>query len=148
MGQNIGTFAVVLLLISITIFGLYQISTDVEDNSNLDLQSENLILDINYQRNNNYLEDDFQVTTKPITVNTTFEGVDPYSRQYLEDKSEVLTKKTVIQKIVTAPDLLIKLLGIEEAALIISLRILIDGIILFFLGLVIYKAARTGEVDG
>lgn len=148
MAQNIGTFAVILLIISITIFGLNQIGTDVENNSNLDLKSQNLILDINYERNNNYLEDGFEVTENDVTINSTFEGVDAFSRQYLEDKSETLTRKGVIQKIVTAPDLVIKLLGVEELALIISLRILIDGIIVFFLGLVIYKAARTGEVDG
>ena len=148
MGQNIGTFAVILLIISITIFGLNQIGSDIENNSNLDLKSQNLILDISYERNNNYLESGFEVNENDVTVNSTFEGVDAFSRQYLEDKSETLTKKGVIQKIVTAPDLIVKLIGVEELALIISLRILIDGIIVFFLGLVIYKAARTGEVDG
>ena len=147
MGQNIGTFAVILLIISITIFGLNQIGGDVQNNDNLDLQSQNLILDVIYERDTNYLESGFEVTQNNVTVNSTFEGVPDFSRQYLEDKSETLTRKGVIQKIVTAPDLIVKLMGVEEQALIISLRILIDGIIVFFLGLVIYKAIRTGEVD-
>ena len=115
-------------------------------NPNLDEESKNLIFDLNNEAityNEGTLEED----QSSVTENSSFQGVDAYARQYLEDKSEITQKKTTLDKVLGTPDLILKSIGVQNTALLTSIKIMIVSIISFLIGLAVYKAIRTGETD-
>jgi len=147
MGNNIGSIAMVLFIITVMMLGLNLISSEIEGNDNLDVRSQALILDVQYE-SITYDSAILDASSSNITENATFTGVDPFSRQFLEDKSEVLQKKSTVDKVITSPDLFVKLIGVESNEAILAFKLLIVGLLVFFIGLMIYKAVKTGEVDG
>jgi hypothetical protein len=113
-------------------------------NSILDDNSVNLIIELNYEASQ-FNSSNLEETQSSLTNDSTFEGVDAFARQYLEDKSEITQKKTTLEKVFGVPDLVITAVGIENNALIISIKILLISLLSFALGLALYKAIRTGE---
>jgi hypothetical protein len=144
---TIGGLAIVLFFMAIIFSGLYFVAQDiVERNPNLDDNSLSVIQDLGVNVNNTYNRDTFSIGTSEITGNSTFIGVDAFTRQYLEDKAEVNQKKTVIDKIITAPDFLMRLIGIEDNTILITFRVIVGGLLGFFIALAVIKAIK-GVVD-
>ena len=145
---NVGSTAVVLFVVVLFMAGISFIATDINKNTNLDAKSTQLLIDLGAEYNNNYnTSTAFTTSTSPVTNDSSFVGVDSFARQYLEDKAEVTQKKSTIEKIIRFPDLFLKIFGVESEAILISWSLAIEGLLIFFIGLQIYKAIRTGEVD-
>ncbi len=146
--NTIGSLLVVVVL-CITIFtGLNFVADEVSSNDNLDLKSQEIIFELNNEVVNNYdvasLEGSDAQTE--LTANSTFEGVDAYARQYLEDKSEMTQKKSTINKILTFPGFIVELAGFDSNPLVIVILDLIILMLGFWIGFAIFKAIK-GNVD-
>lgn len=139
-----GAFFTLVVIIIFLTFANTIANEASEKNTRLDNTSIALIIDLNYETtiyNQEYVSEQ----ENNVTANSTFEGVDPFARQYLEDKSEILQKKSQTDKILSVPDLLIRSMGIENNALVLSIKLLLVALMTFALGLAAYKAVRTGE---
>jgi hypothetical protein len=135
------TITIVVLFLTLA----SNLATEVGNkNSILDDNSVNLIIELNYEASQ-FNSSNLEETQSSLTNDSTFEGVDAFARQYLEDKSEITQKKTTLEKVFGVPDLVITAVGIENNALIISIKILLISLLSFALGLALYKAIRTGE---
>jgi hypothetical protein len=102
---------IMVIFIVVTIFsGLNEVGQESITNSNLDNKSKELIVNINTNLNNNF--DDLTLPTSDLTVNSTFEGQDPFVQQFLETKEQTGSFEAFVNKIISIPDLLI--LGIND----------------------------------
>lgn len=102
---------IVVVFMVVTIFtGLNVIGQESIENSNLDDRSKILIVNINSNLNNNF--DDLSLPTSDLTINSTFEGQDPFVQQFLETKEQTGSFEAFVNKIISIPDLLI--LGVND----------------------------------
>ena len=148
MAGNIGSTATILFIVVAFLVGLNLIGGDLSSNTNLDANSVRLLSNISSEYNSNYAYDSiYSTATDNLTSNSTFDSVDPFSRQYLEDKSDIQQKQNTLNKILNVPSLFLLMLGIENSLILIAWNTLIYGLLTFMLALQIYKAVRTGEVD-
>lgn len=148
MGTTLGQLATILLITILFLVGINQITNDVSNNSNLDLASQELLSDINSDYNSNYLANEtFEVGTSNITSNSTFAGVDAFSRQYLEDKSANQEREGVVDRVLGLPQLFLTMFGVTNTTILILWSTAIYSFLTFLIGLAIYKSIRTGEVD-
>ena len=145
---NVGGTAVVLFVVVLFMAGISFISTDINKNTNLDGKSQQLLIDLGAEYTNNYeATTTFATTPSAVTNDSSFVGVDSFARQYLEDKAEVTQKKSTIEKVLRFPELFLKIFGVEQEEILIAWSAAIGGLLVFLIGLQIYKAIRTGEVD-
>lgn len=145
---NIGTTTTIVLIVILFLAGLNAIASDISSNENLDEDSINLLNDITNEYTTNYnASTTFAESKDNLTVNSTFAGVDAFSRQYLEDKSDIAQKKSTIDKILGFPGLFLKMFGVQNQNILIVWSTAIYGFIAIMLSLQAYKAVRTGEVD-
>jgi hypothetical protein len=115
-----------------------------DKNDRLDNETKLLILNltsVSKEYDPSYLEP----VSNSETENSTFEGVDAFARQYFEDKQEVREDASQSEKILNMPDVLLNSIGIQNNALLTTIKLFIISLITFALGLGAYKAARTGE---
>lgn len=137
-----------IALFVLVLGGVYFISDDINKNTNLDDASVTLLSDLGVEYENNLNGSIiFTQQESEVTENSTFEGVDAFVRQYLEDKSEVKQKEGILNKILLFPSLIIKIFGVESQAILIAFSSMVYGLLILFISLQIYKAVRTGEVD-
>ncbi len=102
---------VMVVFMVVTIFtGLNVIGQESIGNSNLDNQSVQLIVNINSNLNDNF--DDLTLQTSDLTINSTFEGQDPFVQQFLETKEQTGSFESFVNKVISIPDLLI--LGVNS----------------------------------
>lgn len=144
--MNIGNVIVILFMVVGVFSVIGIIGTEVLDNPNLDYESVKLVSKLNYDINTTYAISNLEVQENEATNDSTFTGVDAYARQYLEDKTEIAQQKSILNKIITTPELVLNSFGIDNNLIvksILSLFVTLTGI---FIGLYIYKAVRTGEV--
>lgn len=143
--MNIGN-VIFIVFLSVAIFSIIAvIGTEAQNNPNLDLESTEMIIKFNYEVNNTYSLNELSVEENNITANSTFDGVDPFARQYLEDKSEIQQKKGVVDKALSLPTLIVSSFGVDNNKLVIIMLGLFFTGFSIFIGLYIYKAIRTGE---
>ena len=146
--NNLGSFFTVIVIVAL-VFTLVNIaSVDiVQNNPNLDEASLLLIDRIN---------DDIQIfqpgdltsTSNPVTNDSSFEGTDAFAREFLQSTSFVRNEQTILDKITGIPDLIVDSLGVDNQKSVTTIKLFLLAFISFFLGLALYKAIRTGEVDG
>lgn len=145
--NNLGTTAIIVFLFTLLIGGLYFVTGDITDNNDkLDLKSEQVINSIGVEYNTKLNDTSFETEDSEFD-DSTFDGVDPFSRQYLEDKSEIDQKQSLVRTILLYPSFLIRIFGVEDMVILGLFSSLVYGLILFFIGLQIYKAISSKEVD-
>jgi hypothetical protein len=145
--NNIGTSVLILLIVGILFAGIFFISDDIRTNEKLDLKSQSLLNNLNSDYSNNYNYTSLLVEEDSnLTNGSNFEGVDAFSRQYLEDKSKMDNKKSTIEKILTFPSLFLVIFGFSDSSMLIAFNALFYSFIAFMIGLQIYKAIGK-EVD-
>jgi len=138
--------AISLAVIFLTMAG--SIATEVgETNPYLDNESRDLIYVLNYEIDETYNVNSLEVTESAVTNDSSFEGVDAFARQYLQDKSEIQQKKETLDKAKGLPDLLLKVVGIRDDGLVTVIKLILSAMIVFLIAIAIYKAVRTGETD-
>ena len=146
-GNNIGTTALIILIVTILIGSLYFVSNDISDNNTkLDSKSVIVITNLGANYTNNIKGTSFAIGESEYN-DSTFNSVDPFSRQYLEDKSEIDQKKSILNTVLLYPSFLISIFGVSNEIILLAFGTLLYTFIAFMLGLQIYKAIRTGEVD-
>jgi len=148
MANNIGTTITIVLIVVLFLAGLNAIASDISTNENLDTDSINLLNDLTNEYTDNYQSNTtFSTSESGMTNDSTFASVDAFSRQYLEDKSNIDQKKGTIEKILGFPGLFLKMFGVDNETILIAWSTAIYSFIVIMLGLQTYKAVRTGEVD-
>jgi len=141
-----GIFSLLSLVVLFLTFGTTIADEVGVKNPNLDDESIALIVDLNYESDILNV-DALGESTSPVTDDSSFEGVDPFARQYLEDKSEITQKKSTLDKVLGVPDLILKSIGIQNTALLVTIKLLIVSLLTFVIAIALYKAIRTGETD-
>ena len=148
-GGNIGTIAIILFFVVMILGGISVIAPEFNDNPMIDNNSVALLSDLSVEYEDNYrAQEAFKTPTNNVTNNSIFGGVDDFARQYLENKAEITEKESTIEKILTLPDLFLKIFGVDDATILIAWNAAVYGLFVFLLGLYAYKAIKTGEVDG
>jgi len=144
--NNIGTTAIIIFIILLLFGGLYYASLEISDrNDKLDISSQQTLdnIGVEYQNNLNFtLESE---STEEFN-DSNFDGVDAFVRQYLEDKSEIQQKRTLLNKILLFPSIIISVFGVENNILLITFSTLVYSLLVFLLSLQVIKAIK-GEVD-
>jgi len=144
--NNIGTLAIVIFLLTLLFGSLYYVSLDITtNNTKLDDKSVQVIntLGVNYVNeinNTNFETEDEEFNE------SNFDGVDAFVRQYLEDKSEVEQKKSLLNTVLLYPSFIISIFGVEDMVILTTFSVLVYGLITFLITLQIIKAIK-GEVD-
>lgn len=149
---NIGTTATLLLIMVLFLGGISFISDDIAQNPNLDSNSITLLNDLGTEYDNNYGADTTFSTDNidPLIENdsSTCLGVDAFFKQSCLDKAEVDSNENTVNKILGFPVLFLRMFGVENTNLLLLWSTAIYSFIAFLIGLQLYKAFRTGEVDG
>ena len=131
---------IVMIFIVVVIFtGLNEVGQESIGNSNLDNKSVQLIVNINSNLNNNF--NDLTLPTSDLTLNSTFEGQDPFVQQFLETKEQTGSFQAFVNKIISIPDLLI--LGINDEVseeTLATYKILLSAFILLIISVVVFVA--------
>ena len=144
--NNIGTLALVIFLLTLLFGSLFYVSLEVSDkNTKLDTKSIQVIetLGVNYVNDIN--NTDFETQNTEFN-DSNFDGVDAFVRQYLEDKSEIEQKKSLLNTILLYPSFIISIFGVEDMIILTTFSVLVYGLIVFLIGLMVIKAIK-GEVD-
>ena len=144
--NNIGTLAIVIFLLTLLFGSLFYVSLEVSDkNTKLDTKSIQVIetLGVNYVNDIN--NTDFETENTEFN-DSNFDGVDAFVRQYLEDKSEIEQKKSLLNTILLYPSFIISIFGVEDMIILTTFSVLVYGLIVFLIGLMVIKAIK-GEVD-
>lgn len=131
---------IVMIFIVVVIFtGLNLVGQESIGNSNLDNRSVQLIFNINSNLNDNF--NDLTLPTSDLTLNSTFEGQDPFVQQFLETKEQTGSFQAFVNKIISIPDLLI--LGINDEVTEETLstwKVLLSAFILLIISVVVFVA--------
>lgn len=139
-----------ILFICVICFGLFSaIGSEIQEKNgvNLDNKSRNIISYLGNGTLNTYNNDTFVATSSSVPVNdTSFLNVDPFSRQYLEDKSTSNQNTGIIDTITGLPEFIYNLTGLDNVKIILTIIGILGTYILFIIGLAIYKFLK-GEVD-
>lgn len=144
--NNIGTTIFILFLVSLCLTGLFYVSSDVTSkNTKLDIKSQDLVESMGNDYNK--YEYNSTLTVSEADSEANFEGVDAYVREYLEDKTEINKKETMLNKVLNFPATLLIIFGVEESFILIAFNTLIYSLLSVLIGLQIYKAIRSGETD-
>jgi len=131
----------VMAFILVVFAGLNEIGQEVQFNTNLDNDSQQLIVDIKGEVdgnwNSNILAEDSS------SLNTSTEGQDPFAKEYLDRQSSSNKKTSMVQNIKNIPDTIILSIGFDNAdfdayitviAAVIGIIILVVIFAMFFGG--------------
>lgn len=146
MGNTVFSMISVLGFIGI-LFGLLSVtSVDIAKNPLLDNDSISNLATLNSQ----FDTIDISKTnfTNNATDNSTFEGTDAFQREFLESKATTEgSNKNIMEKTIGIPAFLLTALGLpQNDATQVVLGIAVT-LLLVLIGLVVYKAWKTGQVD-
>jgi hypothetical protein len=143
--NNILTTSFIILILVVLFTGLYYSTIDIDNNNDkLDSDSEDIIDYLGVYYNN--ISDTSFISTSGQYNDSSFDDVDPYIRQYLEDKTEIQQKQSILNKVVSYPSIILRVFGVSDSTILIAFNSLIYGFITFIIGLQIYKAIK-GDVD-
>lgn len=144
--NNIGTTIFILFIVTLCLTGLYYVSSEVTSkNTKLDIESQALVNSMGNDYNNYGYNTTIIITEASNESN--FEGVDAYVREYLEDKTEINQKETMLNKVLNFPATLLIIFGVEESFILIAFNTLVYSLLGVLIGLQIFKAIRSGETD-
>ena len=144
--NNIGTTAIIIFILILLMGGLYYTAKDIStNNTKLDTKSNQTITNLGAQYIKINNATNFETENGDFN-DSNFDDVDPYSRQYLEGKSEIDQKRNLMKTVLLYPSIVLSVFGVEDMVILSLFSGLIYGLIAFMLGLQIYKAIR-GEVD-
>jgi len=144
--NNIGTLAIIIFLLVLLFGGLYYVSVDISNtNTKLDTKSVQVITNLGVEYQNINSSTNFETEDTEFN-DSNFDGVDAFVRQYLEDKSEIEQKKSLMYTILLYPSFIISIFGVEDMIILTTFSSLVYGLITFLLTLQVIKAIR-GEVD-
>ena len=123
---------------------------DFADNGMMDEDSRTLLSDLSSEYASNYAGDEvFQPGGDNVTGNASlFAGVDTFALQYLEEKGTVTQQKSTMEKVLNFPGLFLRIFGVDDVALLNAWNSAIFSLLVFLIGIYVYKAIKTGEVDG
>lgn len=145
--NTVGTMGGILFIAIIFITAFNFMGEEVYDrNPNLDTKSLEIINTLDYGATNTYNNNSLIASQSALSQNSSFVNVDPYSRQYLEDKGESTENEGIISKLVNLPIFLYRLIGIEIPTFILTLIGIVGVYIGYLIGLAIYKFLK-GETD-
>ena len=121
-------------------------SVDISNtNTKLDTKSVQVITNLGVEYQNINSSTNFETEDTEFN-DSNFDGVDAFVRQYLEDKSEIEQKKSLMYTILLYPSFIISIFGVEDMIILTTFSSLVYGLITFLLTLQVIKAIR-GEVD-
>jgi hypothetical protein len=148
---TVGGMATVLFIIVVFTTSFNVIGGEIQQrNPNLDNSSYDVLSNLSYGATNTYNNNSFSLTGSSLQVNLTSngsnEGIDPYIRQYVEDKQTGDQNKGVIARIINIPKFIYLLIGIPMPQIIITLFGIIGLFIAYMIGIAIYKFLK-GEAD-
>lgn len=144
--NNIGTLAIIIFLLVLLFGGLYYVSVDISNtNTKLDTKSVQVITNLGVEYQNINSSTNFETEDTEFN-DSNFDGVDAFVRQYLEDKSEIEQKKSLMYTILLYPSFIISIFSVEDMIILTTFSSLVYGLITFLLTLQVIKAIR-GEVD-
>lgn len=141
----------IFMFVMIGLVGMTLLSFTLDDVSEknvlLDEESTILITELQTDISTNLELEDVDTEDSNLTLNSTFEGTDDFSRQYREERTQVLENRNRIEKVTTLPSIVVKAFGVPQndttAFLLTALGVVLGFIIL----LAIYIAIKTGEVN-
>jgi len=143
--NNILTTSFIILILVVLFTGLYYSTIDIDNNNDkLDSDSEDIIDYLGVYYNN--ISDTSFISTSGQYNDSSFDDVDPYIRQYLEDKTEIQEKQSILNKVISYPSIILRVFGVSDSTILIAFNSLIYGFITLIIGLQIYKAIK-GDVD-
>lgn len=149
-GTTIGAMGTILFIAIFFLTAFNFLGEEVQTkNTNLDTKSLNILTTLDYGTSNTYNNGSLVGTPSQFGTNGTnvsYVNVDPYSRQYLEDKGESIENEGIVSKLVNLPSFLFLLIGIpltEEAIILLNI---VGLFIALLIGFAIYKFLK-GEVD-
>lgn len=153
MGNNLGTTAKIIFILSLFMIVLYASMGDISKKDQaratpmLDDKSVLLMNDLGIYYKNYSFNNSLQIQQQAVTNDSSFDGVDAFYRQNAEDKADVSELSSTIKSIYTFPSIFLRVFGIENQIILVGFATLVNSLIVFMLGLQTYKALRTGEVD-
>ena len=148
MGNNLGTTAKIIFILSIFMIVLYASMGDItEKNTILDDKSVLLMNDMGVYYTNYSFNNSLTIEQQALTNDSSFDGVDAFYRQNAEDKADVSELSSTLVSIYNFPSIFLRVFGIENQIILVGFATLVNSLIVFMLGLQTYKALRTGEVD-
>ena len=130
---------VVIFMVVIIFTGINEVGQEAIGNSNLDNKSKILIININSNLNENF--NDLTLPTSDLTLNSTFEGQDPFVQQFLETKEQTGEFQAFVNKIISIPDLLI--LGVNDdidEETLATYKVLLSAFIILLISVVVFVA--------
>lgn len=119
------------------------IGVDIIGNENLDNESVEYITSLNSQIAANYQVSQLEEGSSNISQNASFEGVDPFTLQYLESKSQSQQKLSTLDVIKSTPDTFLLTFDLDQESVdffydlaqkVITFIIGIIGFVLLFGG--------------
>jgi len=123
------------------------VSSEIITNDNLDNESVVYITSLNEQLANNYEISKIEEGSSNISENASFEGVDSYSLEYLESKSEYQQKIKTLDVIKSTPDTFLLMFDLDKEQVEFFYN-LIGKIILFVIGIIGFVMLfGSGKVD-
>jgi hypothetical protein len=91
------------------------VGNESASNTNLDADSQTLILSYNDRLKNNFnYSTSFNEGSSNLTNITNFDSEDVFAQQFLEGKTEGEKKQGIVKNIIKIPDMIILSLGVDE----------------------------------
>lgn len=138
------TIIIVTLLVVFVYTGVSVIGDDVIDNPNLDTESVNYILSINYELDTNFNESQFDESTSDLAgENATFDNQDTFSKEFLESQASAEKKVSIVKRITKVPDIILIAVGIDEDY-ISAIKWIIVTLLGIFIAFATYRAFFGG----
>jgi len=134
----------ILTLLIVTIFtGYNMVGNYIYDNNNLDDKSLEIINNTRTNLEQDFNSAKFKQDELAISENTSFDNVDAFSREYLEEQSEAQTNTNIYKNFKNIPTLIKESIGIPDnvinpfwsiVTIIVSIILIVVGFRLFFGG--------------
>jgi len=138
---NFYTVTVLTLLIVVIFTGFNVIGTYIYDNDNLNDESRDIINKTSSNLGSDFKPEDFEEGQIAISENTSFEGTDPFAREFLEEQSEAETKTGIYKNLANVPTLIKESIGLPDNIIkpfwtyimtFVSIVLIVVGFVLFF----------------
>lgn len=144
--DNFYSISIVVLTIILVFTPLAMIGDEVITNDNIDDDSKNMIISINYRIDQDFNRSDFQDETLNVSENSTFEGTDAFSRDFLESQAAAEKRTNTVQRITRIPDLIILSIGVPEK-FVTEIKLIILTIIGVILSIATYNAVLNRRIS-
>lgn len=139
---NLWSVTMIVLIAVFVLTGMANIGADVKKNDNINQKSIEIINSVTAYSNLEFSEDKFEQQETALN-GTSIEGVDPFEKQYLEEKIEGEKNVNIYKTVINLPRMLYLSLGVPDTWLedyewiinvIVGLIVIVVGYVLFFGG--------------